>query len=115
MTKKSHAVLGIHIAVLLFGLAGLFGKLLVLSPLVIVFGRTFFASITLGIIIFYSLKNSTPNAVQKRSDCSYFTRPHTGYTLDHFLSLNSNLNCGRGTSLILHISVVRHLSGAVFL
>jgi drug/metabolite transporter (DMT)-like permease len=54
MTKKRHAVLGIHIAVLLFGLAGLFGKLLVLSPLVIVFGRTFFASITLGIIIFYS-------------------------------------------------------------
>ena len=54
MTTKSHGVLGIHIAVLLFGLAGLFGKLLVLSPLVIVFGRTFFASITLGIIIFYS-------------------------------------------------------------
>ena len=54
MTTKNHGVLGIHIAVLLFGLAGLFGKLLLLSPLVIVFGRTFFASITLGIIIFFS-------------------------------------------------------------
>jgi len=54
MTAKSHAVLEIHLAVLLFGLAGLFGKLLALPPLVIVFGRTFFASITLAIIIFYS-------------------------------------------------------------
>jgi drug/metabolite transporter (DMT)-like permease len=54
MTVKSHGVLEIHIAVLLFGLSGLFGKFLTLSPLVIVFGRTFFASLTLGLIIFYS-------------------------------------------------------------
>ena len=45
---------GIHIAVLLFGLAGLFGKLLPLPPLVIVFGRTFFSSVTLGAILFYT-------------------------------------------------------------
>ena len=37
----------IHIAVFLFGFAGLFGKFLSCSPLYIVLGRTFFASIAL--------------------------------------------------------------------
>jgi len=37
----------IHIAVFLFGFAGLFGKFLSCSPIYIVFGRTFFAFITL--------------------------------------------------------------------
>jgi drug/metabolite transporter (DMT)-like permease len=48
---KRHGLLEIHIAVILFGLSGLFGKLLTLPPLVIVFGRTFFAFITLSIIL----------------------------------------------------------------
>jgi len=39
--------LQIHIAVFLFGFAGLFGKFLSCSPLYIVLGRTFFAFITL--------------------------------------------------------------------
>jgi len=54
MTIKSPGMLEIHIAVLLFGISGLFGKLLPLTPLVIVFGRTFFASLTLGAILVYS-------------------------------------------------------------
>jgi len=37
----------IHIAVFLFGFAGLFGKFLSCNPFYIVFGRTFFASIAL--------------------------------------------------------------------
>lgn len=41
------STLQIHIAVFLFGFAGLFGKFLSCSPLVIVLGRTFFASIAL--------------------------------------------------------------------
>ncbi len=48
---KRHGLLEIHIAVILFGLSGLFGKFLTLPPLVIVFGRTFFATLTLGIIL----------------------------------------------------------------
>jgi drug/metabolite transporter (DMT)-like permease len=48
---KRHGLLEIHIAVILFGLSGLFGKLLTLPPLVIVFGRTFFAFLTLSIIL----------------------------------------------------------------
>ncbi len=48
---KRHGLLELHIAVILFGLSGLFGKFLTLPPLVIVFGRTFFASLTLGIIL----------------------------------------------------------------
>ncbi|MBW2193056.1 MAG: EamA family transporter [Deltaproteobacteria bacterium] len=54
MTRKHYSMLEIHIAVLLFGLAGLFGKWLALPPTVIVFGRTFFAALTLGAILFYT-------------------------------------------------------------
>jgi drug/metabolite transporter (DMT)-like permease len=41
----------IHLAVLLFGLAGLFGKWLTLSPIIIVLGRVSFASVTLGLFL----------------------------------------------------------------
>jgi drug/metabolite transporter (DMT)-like permease len=44
-------MLSLHVAVLLFGLAGLFGKLLPLSPLLIVTGRTFFAAMALGLFM----------------------------------------------------------------
>jgi drug/metabolite transporter (DMT)-like permease len=53
MSKKTGLV-DIHSAVLLFGLAGLFGKWLPLSPLVIVLGRVFFASLALALILFIS-------------------------------------------------------------
>ncbi len=43
----------IHIAVVLFGLAGLFGKILFLSPVIIVFGRVLFAAISLLVAITY--------------------------------------------------------------
>ncbi len=46
-------MLDIHIAVLLFGLAGLFGKFLSLSPLLIVAGRTLFAAVALVIVLLY--------------------------------------------------------------
>ncbi len=44
-------LLEIHVAVLLFGFAGLFGKFLTVSPAVIVCGRTLFASIALAIAL----------------------------------------------------------------
>ena len=46
-TKIVRSRLQIHVAVLLFGLAGLFGKLLTLSPFIIVAGRTLFAAAAL--------------------------------------------------------------------
>jgi drug/metabolite transporter (DMT)-like permease len=51
MSKKA-GLLDIHTAVLLFGLAGLFGKWLPLSPIFIVLGRVFFASLTLALLLF---------------------------------------------------------------
>jgi drug/metabolite transporter (DMT)-like permease len=51
MKKKSLAE--IHAAVVLFGLAGLFGKWLDLSPFVIVLGRVFFASLVLGLVLLF--------------------------------------------------------------
>jgi drug/metabolite transporter (DMT)-like permease len=65
MIPKHHGMLEIHIAVLLFGMAGLFGKLLTLPALVIVFGRTLFASLTLGAILFCS---SIPLRAESRQD-----------------------------------------------
>ena len=52
-SESSHAasLLGLHVAVLLFGFAGLFGKWLSLTPGVIVLGRTLVASIALGILL----------------------------------------------------------------
>jgi drug/metabolite transporter (DMT)-like permease len=44
------AYLALHVAVALFGLAGLFGKWIDLSPLAIVLGRTLVAAIALGIL-----------------------------------------------------------------
>lgn len=51
MKSTYHGLLSIHCAVLLFGIAGLFGKFLDLSPAIIVFGRTFFASIAIAFIL----------------------------------------------------------------
>lgn len=52
MPSDRNSLLQIHIAVFLFGLAGLLGKLLPLSPVVIVFGRTLFAAASLFIFSF---------------------------------------------------------------
>ncbi|MBW2178286.1 MAG: EamA family transporter [Deltaproteobacteria bacterium] len=51
MIFKTQALISIHLSVLLFGVAGLFGKLIHLSPSMIVFGRTLFASIALAIVL----------------------------------------------------------------
>lgn len=56
MSRKS-SLLEIHAAVLLFGLAGLFGKWIALSPIMIVLGRVLLASIALAIIL-WALKLS---------------------------------------------------------
>jgi len=48
---KQKSLLEIHAAVVLFGLAGLFGKWIALSPFIIVFGRVFFASLTLALLL----------------------------------------------------------------
>lgn len=53
MDLRNNNLIKIHIAVLLFGLAGLFGKLLLLPSLVIVFGRVLFASFFLLLILLY--------------------------------------------------------------
>ena len=50
-------ILEIHLAVLLFGFSGLFGKFLHCSPAVIVFGRTFLAALTLLPLIIFSKQN----------------------------------------------------------
>jgi drug/metabolite transporter (DMT)-like permease len=46
-----HGVLELHAAILLLGMAGLFGKFLALSPASIVFGRAVFASAALGLVM----------------------------------------------------------------
>ena len=47
---RSRALVALHVAVLLFGFAGLFGKWLPLSPAVIVFGRAAVASLALALL-----------------------------------------------------------------
>jgi len=64
MTEKRHGLVEIHIAVLLFGLAGLFGKFLSLPALVIVFGRTSFAALALSAILFCSKTQIRTKSIQ---------------------------------------------------
>jgi drug/metabolite transporter (DMT)-like permease len=54
---KKQSLVEIHLAVVLFGTAGLFGKWLILSPLIIVLGRVFFAS--LALFLFFVLTKQT--------------------------------------------------------
>ncbi len=48
---RTGSLIEIHAAVAFFGLAGLFGKWLALSPLLIVLGRVVFASLALGLLL----------------------------------------------------------------
>lgn len=57
MDYKNKSLVRIHIAVLLFGLSGLFGKLLSLPPMTIVLGRVFFSSIFILAILLYLKKD----------------------------------------------------------
>lgn len=57
MNIKNKSLMEIHLAVFLFGLSGLFGKMLSLSPMIIVFGRVFFSSVFLLIIMIYLKKD----------------------------------------------------------
>lgn len=56
----------IHLATLLFGLAGLFGKWIALSPFLIVLGRVFFASLTLGILL-WAMKQSLRGILRRHA------------------------------------------------
>jgi len=47
----SHPLLALHAAVVLFGLAGLFGRWVLLPPQVLVLGRTAFAAATLALVM----------------------------------------------------------------
>jgi len=53
-------LIDIHVAVLLFGLAGLFGKFLALPAWCIVLGRTGFAAIALGLVLLLTQPNKHP-------------------------------------------------------
>ncbi len=70
MNPRHLGLVELHVAVLLFGLAGLFGKLLALPPPVIVFGRTTFATLALGLVWFLA---------RPRGDAAPFPRRKTGW------------------------------------
>ena len=57
MNIKNKSLMEIHVAVLLFGISGLFGKLLSLPSMMIVLGRVFFSSVFLLIIMLYLKKD----------------------------------------------------------
>jgi drug/metabolite transporter (DMT)-like permease len=52
--RHSGGLYALHLSVLLFGAAGLFGRALTLSPFLIVAGRTFFASVSLLTVLVFS-------------------------------------------------------------
>ncbi len=58
MSEKTKSLLEIHLAVFLFGVAGLFGKFIDLPATLIVLGRVVFATIALGLVLHWS-KNAS--------------------------------------------------------
>jgi len=62
-SKARGAWPALHLAVLLFGVAGLFGKWLSLHPVYIVLGRVFFATLALG--IYLSITKKWPPRVMR--------------------------------------------------
>lgn len=69
--KKIHAsgLIEIHVAVVLFGLAGLFGKFLALPAWSIVLGRTGFAAITLGLVLLFTQPKNRPQDAKTIGYC----------------------------------------------
>ncbi len=51
MLSRAPSLVRIHLAVVLFGFTGLFGKWLALPPVLIVFGRVLFAAATLAVVL----------------------------------------------------------------
>lgn len=70
MDLKNRSLAEIHIAVLLFGFAGLFGKLIPLPSLIIVFGRVIFASSFLFIVLLFQKQNIK---LKNKKDYLYFS------------------------------------------
>ena len=70
MDLRKKSLTQIHIAVLFFGLAGLFGKLTSLPPLAIVFGRVIFASVFLFIVLLIQKQSIK---LENKRDYFYFT------------------------------------------
>ncbi len=59
-------LLNVHLATVLFGLAGLFGKWIALPPVLIVLGRVIFASLFLGFLMLFSRLSLRALARKKR-------------------------------------------------
>lgn len=57
MDARNKSLMEIHLAVFLFGVSGLFGKLLSLPSIIIVLGRVFFSSIFLLFLLLYMKKD----------------------------------------------------------
>lgn len=57
MNTKNKYIAEIHIAVFLFGLSGLFGKLINMPSIIIVFGRVLFSSLFLMLILIFLKKD----------------------------------------------------------
>lgn len=68
MDKNNKSLIEIHVAVLLFGVSGLFGKLIELPSIIIVLGRVFFSSIFLILILRYVKRDIR---LGKKSDYIY--------------------------------------------
>ncbi|MEM9184854.1 MAG: EamA family transporter, partial [Pseudomonadota bacterium] len=69
MTTRSYrvALLELHLAVLLFGLAGVLGKAIAAGALIIVFGRSTVAALTLGLGLVLGLKNRRESCALPRT------------------------------------------------
>jgi drug/metabolite transporter (DMT)-like permease len=69
MQSNTRSLIQINIAVLLFGVAGLFGKFLIIPAVGLVFGRTLFAALALALILIWKKERL---AFKTWKECGFF-------------------------------------------
>ncbi len=108
MNQNKKSLLAAHISVLLFGLSGIFGKLLALPSLIITLGRVFFSSIALLLTLLFARKSlrlkkqkrllvtGCPGRAARRALGQLFTRPSSS------LPWRSGCSLSRPSRCLLH-------------
>jgi len=98
--NQKRSLFEIHLAVLLFGLAGLFGKWLDLSPVIIV------------LFPFHQAKPE--NLSTKKLFSPLFSRTYSFHTLDCLFQIHPSLNCSCRPAVLFHLPYLHGIPGASF-
>ena len=103
---KNSGLIATHVAVLLFGLVGLFAKVVALPAIILVLGRTFFSSAFLGA---YLAVKRQKFALKTQGD---YRGHHPCYTLDKLHAIDPSFNRSRRNTYPCNVPAVQRRARA---